>query len=109
MKRMICLVLAILLVGAALTACSLGKKKEAAAEPSASASQEESKTIHGVINRLGSSLVLLTDEGEHQAMDYGKDLKIAGFAEGDKVNVTYTGELGKEDVYPVVIAIEKAD
>lgn len=107
MKRMICLALAALLTVTALTACGGGKKEKTPA-PSAAAGQEEKKTVQGIINKIDAYLVLRTEDGEYQIMDYGKDVSAEGFAEGDQVVVTYTGELGVENVYPVILAIEKA-
>ena len=53
--------------------------------------------------------MLLTDAGEYQVMDYGKGVNADDFAEGDKVSITYTGELGVEGSTPVIVAISKAE
>lgn len=114
MKRTIC-VLSLMVMMVGLAACQFPgmSKKQTAPMPTASsavtAEQKEEKVVHGVINRLGTYLVLLIDEGEYQVMDYGEGVSADGFAEGDKVNVTYTGKLGVEDETPVIIAIEKAE
>ena len=57
---------------------------------------------------MGDYLVLLTGDGEYQVMDYGKGVSADGFAEGDSVEITYTGELGVEGSNPVITAISKA-
>lgn len=62
-----------------------------------------------MINRKGDFLVLLTDDGDYQIMDYGKGVNVDDFAEGDKANITYTGELGVEGSTPVIVAISKAE
>ena len=49
--------------------------------------------VQGIINKIDSYLLLLTDDGEYHIMDYGEGVTMDGFAEGDKVDVTYTGEL----------------
>lgn len=110
MKRMVCLVMAVMLAALSLTACGMVGARKSDSKPSAStAAQAEGKTVHGVINRKGDYLVLLTDDGEYQIMDYGKDVNADDFAEGDKVNITYTGELGVEGSTPVIVAISKAE
>lgn len=116
MKRTIC-VLSLMVMMMGLAACqfpSMGKKQaESTPTPTASSAvtteQKEEKVVHGVINRLDSYLVLLTDDDEYQIMDYAEGVSADGFAEGDKVNVTYTGKLGVESETPVIIAIEKAE
>lgn len=70
---------------------------------------KEQKTIKGVINRLGTYLVLLTEDGEYQVMDYGEGVTADDWKEGDKVEITYTGELGTETETPVIVSIAKAD
>ena len=115
-KRMVCLVLALMMVGLSLTACGAkesgnGQKEESpVSSQSVGAEQKtEGKVVHGIINKIDSFLVLLTDDGEYQIMDYGDGVTMDGFAEGDKVNVTYTGELGVEGSTPVATAITKAE
>ena len=116
MKRTIC-VLSLMVMMMGLAACqfpSMGKKQaEPTPTPTASSAvtteQKGEKVVHGVINRLDSYLVLITDDDEYQIMDYAEGVSADGFAEGDKVNVTYTGKLGVESETPVIIAIEKAE
>lgn len=113
MKRTICLMLTLLILGLSLTACgSTGSSKEQTPPPSntqtATPAQEE-KVVHGIINRIDSYLVLLTDDGEYQVMDYGDNVTLDDFQEGDKVDVTYTGELGVEDNNPVITGISKVE
>ncbi len=69
---------------------------------------EEAQTISGIVNRLDSYLVLLDDEGNYLVFDFGDDVDQKALAEGDRVTVTYTGELGSEDPSPVAVAIQKA-
>lgn len=110
MKRKICLVLTLALVITALSACGRTGGGQAAGgssgQPQASGQVEEKK-VSGVINRLDDYLVLLTDQGECQVMDYGEGVSADGLAEGDSVEITYTGELGVEGSDPVITAISK--
>lgn len=69
---------------------------------------EEAQTISGIVNRLDSYLVLLDDEGNYLVFDFGDDVDQKALAEGDRVTVTYTGELGSENPAPVAVAIQKA-
>ena len=113
MKRILVLGMAALALAAALTAC--GPFRGAAQSPAPSASQAqpdaggETQVIRGTINRMDTYLVLLTDDGEYQVMDFGSGVTLDGFSEGDSVKVTYSGELGNEDAAPVITAIEKAE
>ena len=110
MKRMICLVMAVMLAALCLTACgTVGGGKGNSKPGSSTSAQAEGKTVQGIINRKGDHLVLLTDEGEYQVMNYGKGVNADDFAEGDKVSITYTGELGVEGSMPVITAISKAE
>ena len=111
MKRKICLILTLVMVMLALSACGkMGGGKTADASPSQPQSTEkvEEKKVSGIINQMGDYLVLLTGDGEYQVMDYGKGVSADGFAEGDSVEITYTGELGVEGSNPVITAISKA-
>ena len=99
MKRLLCTLLMLTLLAVPLVGC--------AAEKAADASTQ-GKTLHGIINKIDDYLVLLTDEGEYQMMDLGEGVTLEGFAEGDSVDVTYTGELGETESTPVVTAIVKA-
>lgn len=107
MKRTICIILMLVLALFALGGC--GKKEPAAPSETPSAAQTEEKTVSGIINRLDEDLVLLVGEGEYQIMAYGEGVSADGLTEGDKVEITYTGELGKEDAIPVITAIHKAE
>lgn len=110
MKRMVCLVMAVMLAALSLTACGTTRGSKGDSRPGASTSaQAEGKTVHGVIDRKGDYLVLLMDDGEYQVMDYGKGVNADDFAEGDKVDITYAGELGVEGTTPVIVAISKAE
>ena len=111
MKRKICLILTLVMVMLALSACGkMGGGKTADASPSQpqSTEKEEDKKVSGIINQMGDYLVLLTGDGEYQVMDYGKGVSADGFEEGDSVEITYTGELGVEGSNPVITAISKA-
>lgn len=111
MKRRICLMLALVLMVTALAACGrTGSGKQSAAPQSApmeSAPQAEVKVVQGIINKIDSYLLLLTDDDEYHIMDYGEGVTMDGFAEGDRVDVTYTGELGVDGVTPVITSIVK--
>lgn len=69
---------------------------------------EEAQTISGIVNRLDSYLVLLDDEGNYLVFDFGDDVDQKALAEGDRVTVTYTGELGSENPAPVAVDIQVA-
>ena len=86
--------ISVLLLLAILTAC--GTDREGAA----------GGTVEGVVNRNGDFLVLLTDEGEYQAFEFGAGVDTGALEEGDCVSVTYTGELGKEDSTPTAASLD---
>ena len=112
MRRLVCMMMALLLAVTCLTACGStagGKTADNKPAPPSASQQVEEKTVHGIINRMGNYLVLLMDDGEYQVMDYGDGVTLDGYAEGDSVNVTYTGELGVEGSTPVITAISKAN
>lgn len=69
---------------------------------------EEAEAISGIVNRLDSYLVLLDDEGNYLVFDFGDDVDQKALAEGDRVTVTYTGELGSENPAPVAVDIQVA-
>ncbi len=99
-----------------LTACTPSSKKaEASLSPTPSQTVTDSeetngeKTVHGIINRLGSFLILLTDDGEYRVMDYGEGVTTDGLEEGDTVDITYTGTLDSEEEAPVIVSITKSN
>lgn len=117
MKKTICALSALLLT-LSLAACgtpagetSQDKSASSSSSSSSSSSQsqdaQETKTVQGIINQIDTYLVLLTDDGEYQIMDYGEGVTVDDYSEGDRVEVTYTGELGVEGVAPVITAITK--
>lgn len=114
MKKTICAVSALLLT-LSLAACGTPagetNQDKSANSSSSSSSQsqdaQEAKTVQGIINKIDTYLVLLLDDGEYQIMDYGEGVTLDDYFEGDRVEVTYTGELGVEGVYPVFSAITK--
>ena len=123
MKRKVCLTLALMALALSLTSCSLlGGNKNQQEKPMASESEssqsssadkssempKDAKTVEGTINKIDTYLVLLTEDGEYQVMDYGEGVTVDEFMEGDKVTITYTGELGSETSTPVILAIAKA-
>ena len=74
----------------------------------AEGSQKE-ESVTGTINRLDTDyLVLITDDGEYQVMDFGESFSVEGFSEGDNVVITYTRTLGNEEKPPVITAMEAA-
>ena len=113
MKRRIYMIIALVLLVTTLAACrSAGGSKQSAEpqnSPTESAAQAEGKVVHGVINKIDNYLLLLTDDGEYHAMDFGDGVTLDDFAEGDKVDVTYTGQLDVEGTNPVIVAITKAE
>lgn len=128
MKRIATLALMLMLMVLTVTSCStlgLGKQQEKTDASSSSQmdssagsqmdasdkskeEQKDTKVVQGTINKIDTYLVLLTDDGEYQVMDYGEGVTVDEFMEGDKVAITYTGELGDEANSPVIVAIEKA-
>ena len=115
MKKTICALSALLLT-LSLAACGTpagetSQDKSASNSSSSSSSQsqdvQETKTVQGIINKIDTYLVLLLDDGEYQIMDYGEGVTLDDYFEGDRVEVTYTGELGVEGVAPVISAITK--
>ena len=117
MKKTICALSALLLT-LSLAACGTpagetnqDKSASSSSSSSSSSSQsqdaQETKTVQGIINKIDTYLVLLLDDGEYQSMDYGEGVTLDDYFEGDRVEVTYTGELGVEGVYPVFSAITK--
>ncbi len=133
MKRIVTITLMLMLVltMTSCTALGLGKHKEKTDAVSSSQSdssssrqtdssadgqldasdkseeQKEEKTIQGIINKIGNYLVLLTEDGEYHVMDFGEGVDTEPFKEGDKVEITYTGDLADEENSPVIVAMEK--
>ena len=106
MKRIATVVLGAALVLSLASCSKLGLPGKQSAAPAPSESQTvETKTVTGVINRIDDYLVLLLDNGDYQIFDFDKELDPSSFAEGDKVEVTYTGVLGDENATPVAITI----
>lgn len=100
MKKIVTLLLTVCLV-LSLAACG-GEKKQAD-------EAEDQKTISGVVNQLGSYLVLLDSDGEYHIFDFGEDVDQSSLEEGDRVTVTYTGTLDNEDPSPVAVAITQTE
>ena len=113
MKRIACMALALMMAGLSLTGCGTKgggtNQPPASSQPTVTEEKSESKVVHGVINRIDNYLLLLTDDGEYQIMEYGEGITMDGFAEGDRVDVSYTGELGVDGTYPVITAITKTE
>ena len=79
------------------------------ASGSAADGSQQEESVTGTINRLDTDyLVLITDDGEYQVMDFGENFSAEGFSEGDDVVITYTGTLGNEEKPPVITAMEAA-
>ena len=79
----------------------------AAAQESGEDAAQEEQTISGIVNRFGDYLVLLDGDDEYRIFDFGEGVDKSKLEEGDKVTVTYTGELGSEDPAPVAVSIQK--
>ena len=113
MKRIACMALALMMAGLSLTGCGAKgggtNQPPASSQPTVTEEKSESKVVHGVINRIDNYLLLLTDDGEYQIMEYGEGITMDGFAEGDRVDVSYTGELGVDGTYLVITAITKTE
>lgn len=131
-KKAIVLGIGILTLGILLCACHPGKgygnKPDPGSSQTAGASssakekgdssgqkeedqkqEEQKQEVQGIINKIGSDLVLLVGDGEYQVMDFGEGVTADGFEEGDQVKITYTGTLGDEEHTPVIVAMEKTD
>lgn len=108
MKRIATMILGAALV-LSLAACAKpGAPAKQSSSPAPTESETvETKTVTGVINRIDDYLVLLLDNGDYQIFDFDKELDPSSFAEGDKVEVTYTGVLGDENATPVAVVIMK--
>lgn len=115
MKRILPSLILTLMLALSLTACApFGAAKPSGdavpqSTPAASADRADAQQVRGVINRVDNYLVLLTDDEEYQVMDLAEGVTLDGFAEGDRVTVTYTGKLGVEEHPPVITAIAKED
>ena len=111
MKRIFSMMLILAILTASLTACGMlggGKSKDTPApSQTEAAAQPEGKVVRGTINRIDNYLVLLTEKEEYQVLDFGEGVTLDDFTEGDKVEVTYTGELGSDETPAVIIAITK--
>lgn len=107
-----CAAVILVLAGCKAPGGSGGKespKPAASDRPQVSATQApEGKILKGVINRIDSYLVLLTDDEVYQTMELGEGISMDGFSEGDRVEITYTGVLDSPDADPVIIGIAKA-
>lgn len=113
MKRMVAFSAAVVLV-LSLTACGPFGARQTTGTPAPQNSAEvqsdaAEQKIQGIINRIDEYLVLLTKDGEYHVMDLGEGVTLDGFAEGDSVDVTYTGKLGVESETPVITAIVKTN
>ena len=97
MRRIITGLLAALLL---LTLAACGSKAQGGA-----GSAEEAE-VSGYVNRLGDYLVLLTDDEAYAIFDFGEGVDKSALEEGDRVTVTYTGELGNEEEPPVAVSIQ---
>lgn len=108
MKRMAAILLSAALL-LSLAACKKGEAPATNPPKSTEAVAQEAKegTVSGVVNRVGDFLVLLTDDDEYQAFDFDKEVDPSGLAEGDRVQVTYSGVLGDENATPVALVIMK--
>ena len=121
MKKIFCTVLMLCLV-LSLAACGQSASNNSSAPgstlessvpessmpESSDAEEAEAQTISGIVNRLDSYLVLLDDQGNYLVFDFGDDVDQKALTEGDRITVTYTGELGSENPAPVAVAIQKA-
>ena len=78
MKKAVFLGAAVLMIGIMLTACGSGNptqsktKTESTSAPESSQAQSEDKenqqVVHGIINKIDTYLVLVTENGEYQVM-----------------------------------------
>ena len=110
-RLLACAAIVLVLAGCKAPAGHGGKERSkpaASDSPQVSATQApEGKLLKGVINRIDSYLILLTDDEVYQTMELGEGVSMDGFAEGDRVEATYTGVLNSPEADPVIIAIQK--
>ena len=110
MKRIATMILGAALVLSLASCSKLGLPGRQSASPAPSESgtvETKTATVSGVINRMDNFLVLLLDNDSYQIFDFAKGLDTSGFAEGDRVEVTYTGVLGDENDTPVATKMVK--
>ena len=103
MRKWTVMLLAVLVL---LSASACGAKAPDDAAAGQSGAQEDTASVSGVVNRLGDYLVLLTDDEAYVVFDFGEEVDPEALEEGDRVTVTYTGELESEDPAPVAVSIE---
>ena len=111
-RLLVCALMVLLLAGCKAPSGSGGKESPAPSAtpestPASTTQAPEGMTLKGIINRIDDYLILLTDDEVYQTMDLGEGVSLDGFTEGDRVEVTYTGELNSPDADPVAIAITK--
>lgn len=114
MKKIVCLMLTLTMLGLLLTACGNTGKDKKMDDSTAESSQSETttgeeKVITGTINKIDTYLVLLTEDGSYYPMELGEGVVLDDFAEGDSVKVTYTGNLEAEEEIPVITSIVKTE
>ena len=111
-KKIAVLGAAIVMLGIFLAGCgssgSAGSSPAPGNTPAPSAESADTQVVHGVINKIDSYLIVLTEEGEYQIMDYGEGVVLDDFEEGDTVDITYTGQLGDESASPMIVSIAKS-
>lgn len=112
MKKAV-LIFAVILSVSLFAGC--GSQKEPAADPAvmeASGEEEEEKTMTGTLDEIKNFMFVLK-EGEDTYYAFAFDEKPEGLDSlktGDKVTVTYTGEVSEIDAFiGKIISIEKAE
>lgn len=97
----------------AATACAApGNDGGQSADEPAQNQQSEAKTLTGTMDEMKDFMFVVTDDnGVPYAFDWSEDgdLDLSGIAAGDRVIVTYEGELSEVDAFEgTVLSVEKA-
>ena len=95
----------------AATACAApGNDGGQSADEPAQNQQTEAKTLTGTMDEMKDFMFVVTDDnGVPYAFDLAEGLDLSGIAAGDRVIVTYEGELSEVDAFEgTVLSVEKA-
>lgn len=86
--------------------------KETTVAETAQASQQETASITGTIDEIKDFMFTIVDDmGEAYPLSFDAEPEgLADVQNGDKVTVTYTGELSREEVFAgTIVSVEKAE
>lgn len=85
---------------------------ESTVAETAQASQQETASITGTIDEIKDFMFTIVDDmGEAYPLSFDAEPEgLADVQNGDKVTVTYTGELSREEVFAgTIVSVEKAE